>query len=53
MVDTGLVSFAVPVDVLLALTHRPYNNPVLKAPGGWSYERASQPIKFELVTLII
>jgi hypothetical protein len=53
MVDTGTMSFPIPVDVLPALTHRPYNNPVLIAPGGWSDERASQPAKFELVTLII
>jgi hypothetical protein len=53
MVDAGLVSFTILVDVLLALTHQPYNNPVLDAPGRWSYERASQPVKFELVILII
>jgi hypothetical protein len=53
LVDAGPVSDAVLVDVLSALTHRPYNNPVLIAPGGWSYERASQHVKFELVTLII
>jgi hypothetical protein len=27
---------AIQVDILLALTHRPYNNPVLVAPGRWS-----------------
>jgi hypothetical protein len=53
MVDAGPVSFTIPVDILLALTHQPYNNPVLEASGGWSYERVSQPVKFELVTLII
>jgi hypothetical protein len=53
LVDAGPVSNAVPVDILPALTHRPYNNPVLVAPGGWSYEWASQPAKFDLVTLII
>jgi hypothetical protein len=52
-IDVGPVCDAVPVDVLLALSHWPYNNPILIAPGGWSYERASQPAKFELVTLII
>jgi hypothetical protein len=41
MVDAGPVSFAVPVDVLPVLTHRPYNNLVLDALGRWSYERAS------------
>jgi hypothetical protein len=41
LVDIGPVSDVVPVNVLPALTHRPYNNPVLVAPGGWSYERAS------------
>jgi hypothetical protein len=53
MFDAGPVSFAILVDVLPALTHQPYNNQVLGAPGRWSYERASQPIKFELATLII
>jgi hypothetical protein len=53
MVDAGPVSDAIPVDALPALTHWPYNNPVLVAPVGWSYERASQPAKFKLVTLII
>jgi hypothetical protein len=33
MADTSLVSIAVPIDILPALTHRPYNNPVLNAPG--------------------
>jgi hypothetical protein len=37
MVDAGPVSFAVPIDVLATLTHRPYNNPVLDTPGRWSY----------------
>jgi hypothetical protein len=36
MVDAGTVSDAVPVDVLPALTHWPYNNPILVAPGRWS-----------------
>jgi hypothetical protein len=53
LVDAGPVSFAVPVDVLPTLTHCPYNNPVLVVPGGWSYDRALQPAKFEFVTLII
>jgi hypothetical protein len=53
LVDAGPMSFAVPVDVLSALTHRPYNNTILVAPDRWSYERASNPAKFELVTLII
>jgi hypothetical protein len=53
LVGIGLVSFVIPVDVLLALTHRSYNNLVLVAHGGWSYERALEPAKFELVTLII
>jgi hypothetical protein len=53
MVVISSVSFTVPVDVLPALTHQAYNNPILIAPGGWSYERASQPTKFELVTLLI
>jgi hypothetical protein len=54
MVDVGSVSFAIPVDVLPTLPHRRYNNLVLdEAPRGWTYERASQPVKFELVTLII
>jgi hypothetical protein len=47
------VSDAVLVDVLPTLTHWPYNNSILVAPGRWSYERALQPIKFDLVTLII
>jgi hypothetical protein len=29
MVDTGTVSFPIPVDVLPALAHQPFNNPVL------------------------
>jgi hypothetical protein len=53
MVDAGPVSFAALIDVLLALTHQPYNNSVLDAPARWSYERASQLVKFELGTLII
>jgi hypothetical protein len=53
MVDTSPVSDTDPVDVLLALTHRPYNNPIFVAPNGWIYERALQPAKFELITLII
>jgi hypothetical protein len=53
LVDASPVSDAVLVDVLPVVTHWPYYNPVLIAPGGWSYERASQPIKFDLVTLII
>jgi hypothetical protein len=36
MVDIGTVSFPIPVDVLPTLTHRPYNNLVLVAPGRWS-----------------
>jgi hypothetical protein len=28
--------YAIPVDVLPALTHRPYNSLVLVAPSGWS-----------------
>jgi hypothetical protein len=36
MVDTTTVSFPIPIDVLPSLTHRPYNNPVLVAPGRWS-----------------
>jgi hypothetical protein len=35
------VSCLILVDVLPALTHQPYNNPVLVAPGRWSKERAS------------
>jgi hypothetical protein len=31
-----MVSDVIPVDVLPALTHQPYNNPVLIAPGRWS-----------------
>jgi hypothetical protein len=34
MVHTGPVSDVVPVDILSALTHRPYNNSVLIAPDG-------------------
>jgi hypothetical protein len=30
------VSDPILVDVLPAITHRPYNNPVLIAPGRWS-----------------
>jgi hypothetical protein len=51
LVDTVTVSYPVPVDGLPPLTHRPYNNLVLVAPGRWSPERALQPAKFELVTL--
>jgi hypothetical protein len=53
LTDIGKVSDAFPVDVLQALTHRPYNNTVLIAPGRWSWERALQLAIFELVTLII
>jgi hypothetical protein len=51
MVDTGTVPFPVPVDVLPALAHRSYNNPVLIALGRWNYERVSQLAKLGLVTL--
>jgi hypothetical protein len=51
LVDVGTVSDAVPVDVLPALTHWPYNNLVLIALGRWSLERASQPSNFEFVIL--
>ncbi len=53
LVDAGPVSDGVPVDVLPALTHRPYNNLIFIAPNGCNYERALQPAKFELITLII
>jgi hypothetical protein len=46
LVDTGTVFDTILVDVLSALTHRSYNNPILVSPGKWSYERESQPAKF-------